>query len=163
VQALKRSEPTNGDRDRSRHARHDSRIEKDPPAGHFADIDQRGLLIALAAPTEPQVTNVTSASTARVAVGDDEGIPVRVLVEPVPCPVVEYDGEFVHHPIMARQAGPRTGLRLADERLMDGGDRRDVVLHDLEGLRLRFARRDLLQPAERVLEVVALAPSHRGL
>jgi hypothetical protein len=32
---------------------------------------------------------VTAASTARVAIGDDERIPVRVLVEPAPCPVVE--------------------------------------------------------------------------
>jgi hypothetical protein len=110
MQAPEWAEAANGDRDRVRHARHDSRIEKDPLAGHFADIDQRGLLIASAAPTEPQVTNVTSASTARVAVGDDERIPVGVLVEPAPCPVVEYDGEFVHGAIMARQAGRRAGL-----------------------------------------------------
>jgi hypothetical protein len=160
LQAVERSEATNCDRDRSRHARHDSRVEKDPPAGHFADIDQRGLLIASAAPTEPQVTNVTSASTARVAVGDDEGIPARVLVEPVPCPIVEYDGEFVHHAIRERQAGPRGRPRFANERLTDGGDRRDVVLHDLVHLRLRIARRDLLQLAQRVLEVAAVAFPH---
>jgi hypothetical protein len=39
MQAPEWSEATNGDRDLSRHARPDSRIEKDPPAGHFADID----------------------------------------------------------------------------------------------------------------------------
>jgi hypothetical protein len=100
VQTAERSEPANGDRDRSRHARHDSRIEKDPPAAHFADIDQRGLLIALPAPTEPQVTNVTPASTARVAIGDDKRVPVWVLLEPVTCLVIEYDGELVHYEIM---------------------------------------------------------------
>jgi len=110
MQAAERAGAPDRDRDRVRHARHDSRIEKDAPAGHFADIDQRGLLIASAAPTEPQVTNVTSASAACVAVGDDERIPFRVLVEPAPCPVVEYQSEFVHHAIMARQAGRRAGL-----------------------------------------------------
>jgi len=54
----------------------------------------------LAAPTEPQVTNVTSASTARVAVGDDERVPVGVLLEPAACLVIEYDGELVHPEIM---------------------------------------------------------------
>ncbi len=110
MQSSQWSEATDGDWDSSRHSRHDARVEKDPPAGHLADIDQGGLLIASAAPTEPQVTNVTSASTARVAIGDDERIPVGVLVEPAPCPVVEDDGEFVHLAIMARQAGRRAGL-----------------------------------------------------
>ena len=101
MQPLERSEATNGDRDLARQARHDSRVEKDPPAGHRADINQCGLLIASPAPTEPQVTNVTSASTARVAIGDDEWIPVGMLAEPAPRPIVEYDEEFVHHAIMA--------------------------------------------------------------
>ena len=39
MQALERSEATNGDRDLARHARRDSRVEKDPPAGHRPDID----------------------------------------------------------------------------------------------------------------------------
>ena len=103
---------------------------------------------------------MTSASAARVAVSDDERIPVGVLVEPAPCLVVEDDGEFVHHAIMARQAGPRAGLRFADERLSNGGDRRDLVLHDLVELRLRLGGRDLLQLAQRVLEVAALAFPH---
>jgi hypothetical protein len=110
VQTAERSEATKRDRDRPRHARHDSRVEEDSPTRDFADIDQRGLLIASAAPTEPQVTNVTSASTARVAISDDERIPVGVLVEPAACLVIECDGEFVHHTIMERQAGPRAGL-----------------------------------------------------
>ena len=107
MQAPERSEATNGDRDPLRHARHDFWVEQDPPAGHFADIDQSGLLVASAAPTEPQVTNVTSASTAHVAIGNDERIAVGVLVEPAPRLIVEYDGEFVHHAIMTRQAGPQ--------------------------------------------------------
>ena len=110
MQAPERSNAANRDRDRSSHARHDARVEKDPPAGHFPDIDQRRSLIASAAPTEPQVTNVTSASAARVAIGDDERVPIGVLVEPALCLVVEYDGELIHQAIMARQAGPRAGL-----------------------------------------------------
>jgi hypothetical protein len=160
VEAPEWSEATNGDRNPVRHSRLDSGIEENAPAGHFADIDQLSLRIASAAPTEPQVTDVTSPSTARVAISDDERIPVGVLVEPAPCLVIEYDVEFVHHAIMARQADPRAGLRFANERLTDGGDRRDVVLHDLERLRLGIARRDLLQLAQRVLEVAALAFPH---
>jgi hypothetical protein len=53
VQPLERSEATNGDRDLARHARHDSRVDKDPPTRHSPNIDQRGPLIASAAPTEP--------------------------------------------------------------------------------------------------------------
>jgi hypothetical protein len=102
VQAAEWSEATNGDWDRSRDARHDSRVEIDSPTAHFADIHQRGLLIASAAPTEPQVTNVTPASTARVAIGDDKRVPVGVLLDPATCLVIEYDGELVHHAIMAR-------------------------------------------------------------
>src|SRR5258708_34713784 len=101
MQAPERAKAPDRDRDPLRHARPDSRIEQDPPAGHFADIDQRGLLIASAAPTEPQVTNGTSASTARVAIGDDERISVGMLIEPLPCPLVEDDGEFCHEKIMA--------------------------------------------------------------
>jgi hypothetical protein len=110
MQAAERAEAPDRDRDRVRHARHDSRIEKDPPAAHCADIDQHGMIVASAAPPEPQVTNVTSASAACVAVGDDDRIPFRVRVEPAPCPVVEYHSEFVHYAIMARQAGRRAGL-----------------------------------------------------
>jgi hypothetical protein len=144
VQTSEGTEAADGDGDRSRHARPDSRVEKDAPATHFANIDQRRLLIASAAPTEPQVTNVTSASTAGVAISDDKRVPVGVFLEPAPCLLIEYDGEFVHHAIMARQAGTRASLRLRDEGLMDGGDRRDLVVHHLESLRLGIARRDLL-------------------
>jgi len=102
VQALERSEATNGDRDAARHARHDLWVEKDPTAGHFADIDQVGLVGVSVAPTEPQVTKVTSASTAGIAIGDDQGVPGGVLVEPAARLVIECDGELVHHTIMAR-------------------------------------------------------------
>ena len=103
---------------------------------------------------------MTPASTARVAIGDDQRIPIRVLGEPAPRVVIEDDGELIHHAIIARQADPVAGLRFVDERLMDGGDRRDLVLHDLERLRLGIARRDLLQLAQCVLEVAALAFPH---
>jgi hypothetical protein len=48
---------------------------------------------------------VTSASTARIAVGDDERILVGMLGEPAPCPIVEYDIELVHDEIMALLCG----------------------------------------------------------
>ena len=72
METTERLEAPGGHREPSRHVGADSPIEKDPPTGHLADIDQRGSPIASPAPTEPQVTNVTSASTARIAVGDDE-------------------------------------------------------------------------------------------
>lgn len=96
MQPLERSEAANRHRDRPRHARQDARVEEDSPAGRRADIDQCGPLIASPAPTEPQVTNVTPASTARIAVGDDEGILVGMLLEPALRSIVEYDGEFAH-------------------------------------------------------------------
>ena len=107
MQPAERADASNGDRDLARHPRHDSWVDKDPPAGHLPDIDQRRALIASAAPTEPQVTNVTSASTARVAVGDEERIPVVVLLEPAPGPIVEYDREFLHQAIMPRRGRRR--------------------------------------------------------
>src|SRR5713226_7155227 len=117
VKPLERSETTNGDWDLPRHAGHDSRVDKDPPAGHRADVDQLGPFIASAAPTEPQVTNVTSASTARIAVGDDEGITAGMLLEPAPRPIVEYDIELVHDEIMALPAwlGGRDVLVVAED------------------------------------------------
>jgi hypothetical protein len=96
VQTLERSEATNRDGDLPSHPRHDSRVQEDAPAGHLSDIDQLGPFIASPAPTEPQVTNVTSASTARVAIGDYERILVGVLVEPALRSIVQYDGEFAH-------------------------------------------------------------------
>jgi len=104
VQAAEGSEAANGDGDPARHASHDARIEKDPPTGQHADFDQRRPIIPSPAPTEPQVTNVTPASAAGVAVGDDEGIPGGVLVEPAPSLVVEDNGELIHHAIIARAA-----------------------------------------------------------
>ena len=123
MQTAERSESANGDRDRSRHARDDSGVEKDPPAAHFADIDQRRLLIASAAPTEPQVTNVTPASTARVAVGDDEPIAVGVLLEPATCLVIEYDGELVHYEIMPVAISKPLNLDPGRGGIVDNGGR----------------------------------------
>ena len=107
MQPAERADASNGDRDLARHPRHDSWVDKDPPAGHLPDIDQRRALIASAAPTEPQVTNVTSASTARVAVGDDERVVVGMIIEPAPCPIVEFDNELVHQAIMPRRGRRR--------------------------------------------------------
>src|SRR5438128_12090270 len=58
----------------------------------------------------------------------------------------------------------RAGLRVTDElELADGRHRRDLVAHDLIQLRLRLAGRDLLQFAQCVLEVAALALPHSAL
>jgi hypothetical protein len=97
VRALERSETSNRDWDLARHPRHDSRVEKDSAAGHLSDVDQLGPFIASPAPTEPQVTNVTSASTARVAIGDHERVLIGMLIEPALRSIVQYDGEFAHH------------------------------------------------------------------
>jgi len=103
VQAPERAEATDRHGDQAGHARHDAWVNQDAPPGHFADLDERRLVVA-PAPTEPQVTNVTPASAACVAVGDDERVAGRLLAQPALGLVVEDDGEFVHHAIMARAA-----------------------------------------------------------
>src|SRR5207245_11215211 len=98
--AAKGADDINRQGDDARHASNDTRVEKDPPAAYRTDIDQPGRFIGLPAPTEPKVTDVTAASAARVAVGDDKRLPVWVLLEPAPCGIVQFDDEVVHHAIM---------------------------------------------------------------
>src|SRR5438309_1011686 len=50
-------------------------VEKDSPAADLADVDQpAGVLILSPTPTEPEVTDVTAASTAGVLIRDHHGI-----------------------------------------------------------------------------------------
>jgi hypothetical protein len=100
VQAAEWPEPGNRDRNGGRHPRHNPAVEKDAPPGRLADVDQlAGVLVLAPTPTEPEVTDVTPASTARVLVGDHHRIAARVLGQPVPGLIVEGDQELhpLHH------------------------------------------------------------------
>jgi hypothetical protein len=77
-----------------RHAGHDAWIEQQTPAGLLANVDELGpASILLAAPTEPEVTNVTSTSTSMILIGDDQGVLTRMLQEPPTRLVVDPYGE----------------------------------------------------------------------
>lgn len=98
MQAAERSQSPNGDRNDSRHARHDASIQEQLAVGNLADVDQLvQARIAVAAPTEPEVTNVTPASTSSVLISDDERILTRVLVQPPARLLVEGDVEDLSH------------------------------------------------------------------
>jgi hypothetical protein len=72
-------------RNRARHARQDSLIEQDPAAGYFADLHELPrALVPRSAPTEPEVTDVTPASTASVLVSDQQRIVAGMLRQPLP-------------------------------------------------------------------------------
>lgn len=95
MQPTKRSDATDGDGDGGRHPRDDPAVEEDPPAAERADVDQLArILVLLATPTEPEVTDVTPASTAGVLVRDDHRIAARMLGQPVAGLVVERDQEL---------------------------------------------------------------------
>jgi hypothetical protein len=95
VQAPEGSDPADRDGDRVGHPRDNPAVEEDPPAADLADVDQLlGVLVLSSTPTEPEVTDVTSASTARVLIGDHHRIRARMLSQPVAGLVVEGDDEF---------------------------------------------------------------------
>jgi len=84
VQTPKGSEAADCHRDRGGHPGHDPPVEQDPAAGRLANVDELlGVLIARLAPTEPQVTDVTPASTAGVLIGDHQGILAGMLGQPL--------------------------------------------------------------------------------
>jgi hypothetical protein len=90
VQTAKWSEATDRHWDGGGHPGHDSPVEQDPTTGRLANVDELlGVLIARLAPTEPQVTDVTSASTASVLVGDHQRILAGMLGQPLPRLLVE--------------------------------------------------------------------------
>lgn len=94
MQAAKRSDPANRDRDDARHAWHDSPVQQDPAPGQLADVDQVGRpLIAAPAPTEPQVTDVTPTSTSRVRERDHQRLLAGVRLQPPPCLLIQGDDE----------------------------------------------------------------------
>ena len=84
VQTAKGSDAADRNGDGGRHARQDSSVEQDSATGHLANLDKLfGLLISHSAPTEPQVTDVTAASTAGVLVGNHQCIRARMLGQPL--------------------------------------------------------------------------------
>jgi hypothetical protein len=98
VQTAKRPDAADGHRDQRGHPGLDSPVEQDSATGCLANIDELpGVLIARLAPTEPQVTNVTPASTAGVLIGDDQRIVARMLGQPVLRLLVKGDKEPVGH------------------------------------------------------------------
>ena len=100
MQAAKRSNPGDGDRDGLWHAGENPAIEKHPPPAGLADVDQPiRVLIFSPTPTEPEVTDVTAASTAGVLIRDHHRIRVRMLGQPAPGLVVEGDEKLhpLHH------------------------------------------------------------------
>jgi hypothetical protein len=88
--------PDSGDRDRNRcrHAGKNPAVEQHSPAADLAYLDQlTGVVVLSSTPTEPQVTDVTSASTAPVLVGEHHRIRARVLGQPALGLVVDGDQE----------------------------------------------------------------------
>ena len=82
------------DRNLQRHPRQDPPVEQDGPTHHLTDVNQIfRVLLPMLAPTEPQVTNVTSASTSRLAVSDDECVATGMLLQPAVGLGVEQDDE----------------------------------------------------------------------
>ncbi len=98
MQTAKGSEAADRHRDRGWHPGHDSPIEQDPATGRLPNIDEvLGVLISRLAPTEPQVTNVTPASTAGVLIGDHQRILAGMLGEPLLRLLVEGDQKGTNH------------------------------------------------------------------
>jgi hypothetical protein len=95
VQAAEWSEAAHGDGDGSRHAGENPTVEQHPPAANLADVDQPVRVLVLSpTPTEPEVTDVTPASTTDVLIGDDQRIRAGMLGQPAFGLVVEGDSEF---------------------------------------------------------------------
>ncbi len=80
MQPTQRPDPPNGDTNFLGHARHDPSVEEDTPTAHVADVDQGRPLVSAVAPTEPHITNVTTATTPTIFVRDNERILAWVLV-----------------------------------------------------------------------------------
>lgn len=94
MQAAKRPDPPHGDRDGPWQAGRDPAVEQDRPAMHRPQIDESiSPRDRRSAPTEPEVTYVTAASTSRVFVGDYERVVSLVLIQPRARRLVEGDFE----------------------------------------------------------------------
>lgn len=98
MQTAKRADAADRDGNVDGHTGHDPSVEQDPATAHLADFDELlGALFARSAPTEPQVTNVTPASTAGVLIGNHQGVLARMLLEPATGLFVErYDVGIGH-------------------------------------------------------------------
>jgi len=75
VEAPKRAQAANCDRDPTGHSGHDPAVQQDPAPVYLADSDRPlRFLFSPPAPTEPQVTDVTAASAATILVRDDQAV-----------------------------------------------------------------------------------------
>ena len=98
MQSPERPESPDRYRDDLRQARHDTPVQEDAAPCHLSNFDELlAIRVAVAAPTEPQVTDVTAASTSRVVVRDDERVVARVLGQPGLRRIVEHDVECPNH------------------------------------------------------------------
>ena len=98
MQTAKRSDAADRHRDGGGHTGHDSPVEQDPATDHLANLDKLpGALVPRSAPTEPQVTDVTPASTAGVLIGDHQRILAGMLGQPLLRLLVKRQKERVGH------------------------------------------------------------------
>ena len=94
MQTAKRSDTTESDRDCPRHAGQDPAVEQNQTAADLPNIDQLiGACIPLAAPTEPEVTDVTPASTTGDLIGQHQRILTWMFGQPPLGLFVERDDE----------------------------------------------------------------------
>jgi len=94
VQPETRADASDRDRDNPRHSWRDPFVQKYPASRQVTDILQVvRTLISAPAPTEPQVTDVTSTSTSGVGKCHDQGIPTGVEIEPAARLAIHGDGE----------------------------------------------------------------------
>jgi hypothetical protein len=94
VQAAKRPYSPNRDRDDRWQAGNDPAVEQDRPALDGPQVNESVRVIARrSAPTEPEVTYVTAASTSGLFVSDHERVVSLVLVQPGARRFVERDLE----------------------------------------------------------------------
>lgn len=98
MEAAKRMDAADRNRNGSRHAGHDSQIEKDSATLNFPDINQlRGALIPIVAPPETEVTDMTPAATPAVLEGNHQRVTAGMFLQPAACLLVEGDQERGSH------------------------------------------------------------------
>jgi hypothetical protein len=98
MQPAQGPESPDGYRNAPRQTGHDPSIEEDLAARHLTNGRVSSSVdILIAAPTEPKVTDVTSASTSAVLVRNHQCILTRMFLQPIPCGVVEDDLEEFSH------------------------------------------------------------------
>jgi hypothetical protein len=98
-----------GDRDLLGHSEDDALVQEDPTAGHVANVDERRPFVSSLAPTQPHLTNVTTAATPTVLVSNDERILAWMFIQPAAGFVIEYHREgFARQQLIATSPGGST-------------------------------------------------------